>query len=41
MEVAQLEEKPEIFRLNKLKDKLLDLSPRSRKIRFSISKWLS
>lgn len=39
--ISQSEGKSEISKLNKLKDKLLDLSSRSRKIKFSLTKWLS
>ena len=41
MNIPQPENNSEIIHLNKLKDKLLDLSSRSRKIRFTISKWLT
>ena len=41
MKITKLEGNPKINTLNKLKDKLLDLNPRSRKIRFNISKWLA
>lgn len=41
MKITKLERNPKINILNELKDKLLDLNPRSRKIRFNISKWLA
>ena len=41
LKITKLERNPKINTLNELKDKLLDLNPRSRKIRFNISKWLA